>query len=96
MALKKDIEQYNGVILSYHRITDIQNIVNDKTIINICSYINHKQREKEQEQIRNNQYINNIYKVASNVELEYNDTLTVEEAYKFLKTIDKYRNAEDE
>lgn len=93
MALKKDIEQENGVILSYHRIAEIENIVNDSTKLKIISYVNQKQRQKE---INAGMYGDaRIYIMTSEEKLNYNDTLSIKEAYNYLKTTDTYKGAED-
>ncbi len=49
MALQKQIEQRNGIILNYHRIAVINKITNMVNVIEINSYINKEQREKEKE-----------------------------------------------
>ena len=49
MALKKEIELENGVILNYHRITSLNKITNISNNIEISSYTNEAQREKEYE-----------------------------------------------
>ena len=49
MALQKQIEQENGIILNYHRIAVINKITNMVNVIEINSYINKEQREKEKE-----------------------------------------------
>lgn len=95
MALSKIIIQNNGIPLSYHRISDIKNVINDKTYINVISYVNKDQREKEQNQPKYSPNKEEIYKVFSNEQVEYNDTLTIQEAYEYLKTLPKYENAED-
>lgn len=48
MALKKDIRMENGVTLSYHRVTSVDNITNISSIIQVASYIDAEEREKEQ------------------------------------------------
>lgn len=95
MALLKAIVQDNGVILNYHRIADIKNIVNDKTYLTVISYVNYDERIKEQNQPKYSPKKPNIYKIIETVNMDYNDTLTIENAYKYLKTLDKYKNAED-
>ena len=95
MALIKPIKQDNGIILSYHRISDIRNVVNDKTYIDIISYVNAEEREKEKNQPKYSPNKPNVYKVNSQEIIDYNDTLTIEEAYEYLKTLPKYEGSED-
>ncbi len=47
MALKKEIIQKNGIVLSYHRIASITNKTNKESVIEIISYINQKARNDE-------------------------------------------------
>lgn len=47
MGLKKTIELENGVVLNYHRITSINKITNISNSIEVSSYTNKTQREKE-------------------------------------------------
>lgn len=49
MALQKEIELENGVILNYHRITSLNKITNISNNIEISSYVNEYQRQKEYE-----------------------------------------------
>ena len=47
MALKKQIELENGIVVNYHRIVSINKITNNCNIIEVASYTSEKQREKE-------------------------------------------------
>ena len=47
MALQKDIKMENGVTLSYYRVTSVDNITNISSIIQLASYIDSVEREKE-------------------------------------------------
>lgn len=47
MALKKEIELENGVILNYHRITSLNKVTNIMNTIEVNSYISENQRNKE-------------------------------------------------
>ena len=49
MALQKEIELENGVVLNYHRITSLMKITNVSNNVEISSYTSVSQREKEQE-----------------------------------------------
>ncbi len=93
MALKKEIILENGISMNYHRIAEIQNVVNGKTILVIYSYVNQNQRNRE----KNNQlrYSDDIYKIIDRVITDYNDKLDIVSAYEYLKTIENYKDAED-
>ena len=93
MALEKTIILSNGVPMNYHRISEIKNIVNRNTQLEIISYVNQEQRNREKNyEIR---YADDIYKVVSQIKIEYNDKLDIKSAYEYLKTTEKYQNAED-
>ena len=47
MALQKEIILDNGIVLNYHRVVSINKITNLKNDIEVASYINAEQREKE-------------------------------------------------
>lgn len=94
MALLKAIKQKNGIILSYHRIKDIKNVINGNTLIEVCSYVDQEEREKEKTRTEFDS-IFDIYIANSTETHPYDDTLTVEQAYEYLKTLDKYKDAKD-
>ena len=95
MALSKPIKQNNGIVLSYHRIVDIRNVVNDKTYLDVVSYVDNEERIKEQNQPKYSPNRVEIYKVSAIFDLPYNDTLTIEEAYEHLKTLEVFEGSED-
>ena len=95
MALSKPIKQNNGIVLNYHRIANIRNVVNDKTYLDVISYVDKEEREKEQNQPKYSPSKENIYTVNNIYKLPYNDTLTIEEAYEYLKTLEDFEGSED-
>ena len=95
MALSKPIKQNNGIVLSYHRIVDIRNVVNDKTYLDVVSYVDNEERIKEQNQPKYSPNRAEIYKVSAIYDLPYNDTLTIEQAYEHLKTLQVFEGSED-
>lgn len=112
MALKKEIELENGIVLNYHRITSLNKVTNICNTIEVNSYINDKQREKEkiyqqlqkksasgeelteEEQEELNKGINVLVE-SDYINLDYNADMTIESAYEYLKTLEKYKDAED-
>lgn len=90
MALYKEIRQYDGVTTNYHRILYINKITNCRNAIAVCSYVDSSSRDDEK---------NNItlepYRQAVTYETEYNETMTVTNAYKYLKTLPEFEGAED-
>lgn len=97
MALKKEIELNNGIILNYHRITSINKITNNCNVVEISSYTSEKQREKEIEYYKSEDEDKtmNVFIDTTYVNMEYNENITIEEIYEYLKTLDKFKDAED-
>lgn len=97
MALQKKIELENGVIVNYHRIVSINKITNNQTIIEVGSYT---LKEKRQEEI---DYYNskdenksmNVFIDTTYITLEYDENKIIEDYYDYLKTTDKFKDAED-
>lgn len=110
MALQKEIELENGVTLNYHRITSLNKITNISNNIEISSYTNEKQRLKEkayqelqmkdteslteEEQLQLNKGID-VYIETEYINLPYNENMTIENAYEYLKNLDKYKDSID-
>lgn len=97
MALQKEIILNNGITLQYHRIVSINKITNNTTIIEIGSYINKEQREKELEYY-NSKDMNktmNVYIFTNYIEKEYNEKDTIDEIYKYLKTTETFKDSVD-
>ena len=94
MALKKEIELDNGVITSYHRIVSINKITNVSNLIELASYTNESKREEEKDAIKNGTEMN-IFINTEYITAEYDENITIEETYEYLKTLDKYNGAED-
>jgi hypothetical protein len=97
MALKKQVELYNGIITNYHRIVSINKITNNCNIIEVASYISEQQREKEKEYYNstNENKSMNIFIETSFVQKEYSENETIEECYKYLKTLEQFKEASD-
>nr|DAI88361.1 MAG TPA: hypothetical protein [Caudoviricetes sp.] len=112
MALKKEIELENGVMLNYHRIVSFNKITNISNVIEIASYTNEKQRKKEekyqeiQRKNANNEELSeeekkllkngiNVFIDTDMINIPYNEDMTIEKAYEYIKTTEKYSNAAD-
>lgn len=92
MALIKEIVLDNGIVLNYHRIASVHNITNQASIIEVASYTSKSKRDDEKEALKNNEPMD-IFIHSDYMEIPYNQTLDVDEAYEYLKTLDKYKNA---
>lgn len=97
MAIKKEIELENGIIVNYHRIVSINKITNDCNIIEVASYTSEKQRDKEKEYYRStdeNKQMN-VFIDTKYIQKDYSECETIEECYEYLKTLDKFKDAKD-
>lgn len=100
MALKKEIELENGVILNYHRIASINKVTNNITVIEIASYINEFQRQKEQDAIEKGQETGeaipmNVLIESTFINKEYIEDETIKDLYEYLKTTEIFKDAEN-
>lgn len=112
MALQKQIELENGVILNYHRITSLNKITNIVNTIEVSSYTNETQRNKEQQyqlvqkKSANNEELTeeeqklldngiNVFIDTDYINISYDENMTIESAYEYLKATEKYKNAEN-
>ena len=100
MALSKKKELENGVEVNYHRIVSINEIIGNETIIEVASYTSEEKRNEEKnalesgkksgEAVPMNVFINTNY-----INKEYSEKDTPENCYKYLKTLDEFKNAKD-
>lgn len=84
MALKKDIKQANGITTTYHRISFIDSFVNDHTSIGVWSFVDAESSHQQ-----------DAYRRAITYEKDYQENMTVEQAYDYLKTLPEFEGAED-
>lgn len=112
MALQKEIELENGIVLNYHRIASLNKITNISNIIEVNSYATESQRNKEiiyqnlqkrnanQEELTDKEKEDlengiNVYIESDFIQLPYDENMTIEDAYNYLKTTDKYKEGEN-
>lgn len=94
MGLRKEITLDNGVIVNYHRIVSLNNITNVSTIIEVGSYTSEEKREEEKVAIQNAQSID-VFIDTEYINKDYTENMTIEQAYDYLKTLDKFKSSED-
>ena len=94
MALKKEIELDNGVVVNYHRIVSINKITNSSNIIEIASYTNKEKRQQEVEALENATPMN-VFIHTEFLNKEYDENESIQDVYIYLKTIEKFKDAED-
>lgn len=94
MALYKEIEQQNGVVTKYHRIVSMNIITNIHNVIEVASYTSQAKREEEVQAIIDgtdrNMYIETIY-----ISAPYDQNMSIESAYEWLKQQSLFESAED-
>ncbi len=97
MALQKQIELENGIITNYHRIVSINKVTNNSIIIEIASYISKEQREKEityyESKDKNKQM--NVFVDTTYISVDYDENKNIQDLYNYLKTTEKFKEAED-
>ena len=97
MALRKKIKNKNDIELSYHRIVSLNKITNQTNILEIASYIDGEQRQIELDYYNStdpNKYMN-VFIDTNFLNCPYDETKTIEEYYDYLKTTEKFKDAED-
>lgn len=94
MAINKEIELDNGITVRYHRIVSINKITNTQNTIEVASYTSEEKRKEEKQAITEGKPMN-VFIDTNYIDTEYDENLTIEEAYDYLKTLDKFKNAED-
>lgn len=97
MALKKEITLDNGITVNYHRIVSINKITNNSNIIEIGSYTNEEKRQEEIDYYNSTEEDKsmNVFIDTTFINKEYNEAETIEEVYEYLKTTEKFKDAED-
>lgn len=88
MALKKSIKQSNGLVTDYHRIFFIQSLINKHISIAVLSYVDAQSRESENDN-------GTPYTAEITYEKPYEENMTIESAYQYLKTLPAFEGAED-
>lgn len=100
MALEKEINSNIGIPLTYHRIVSLNKITNVSNIIEIASYINKEKRQEEDDAMKRSLETGvaeqiNVYIESININKEYDENETIIDAYGYLKTLDKFKDAKD-
>ena len=94
MALLKSIELDNGVVLNYHRIVTITKITNHSTVLEIAGYTSKAKRDQEISQFENGEEVT-VYIETTFMSVDYDEKTTIKDWYDYLKTTEKYLDAED-
>ena len=92
MALIKEIELNNGVVVKYHRIVSINKITNNCNVIEVASYISEAKRQEEIEKLSKGEEMN-IFIETNYINKPYNEEETIKECYEYLKITDMFNGA---
>ena len=101
MALKKQITESNGVVTEYHRIAMVKIDTNQQNTILINSYLSEDGRQIEKDYIAGlynsieEGMMNWPYVEAYYLNCDYDEAMTIPNAYAYLKTLPKFEGAED-
>lgn len=97
MGLKKEIELGNGVIVNYHRIVSINKITNSSMIIEVASYTSEAKRQEEIDYYNSTEEDKsmNVFIDTTFIDKEYSENETIKDLYEYLKTTEKFKDAED-
>lgn len=97
MALKKEVQLENGIIVNYHRIVSINKITNNQIVIEVASYINENKRQEEIDYYNSTEQDKsmNVFIDTTYINTEYDENKTIKDLYEYLKTTQKFENAED-
>lgn len=100
MGLLKKVELDNGITVNYHRITSINKITNQTTMIEVSSYTSKDKREEEKRAIQEGQEKGeavemNVFIETTYINKDYEQNETIEDLYNYLKLQDKFKDAEN-
>lgn len=95
MAIIKEIELNNGVVVNYHRVVSVNNITNQSSIIEVAGYTNKSKREEEKQKISRGEEMN-IFIHTKYLNVPYDSNLNINSAYEYIKTLNDYSNSTDD
>ena len=97
MGLKKQIELDNGIIVNYHRIVSLNKITNSSNVVEVASYTSKSKRDEEIASLKSDEATNvNVFINTQYISKEYEENENIKNAYDFLKTLDQFKDSEDE
>lgn len=101
MALQVKITANNGIVTEYHRVASLNITTNQSNSIVVYSYLSEDARKLELE-IQSKTYTsladeptNYPYIETRHIGTDYDETMSVESAYEYLKTLPEFEGAED-
>lgn len=95
MAIIKAIELDNGITVNYHRIVTVISVVNNHITIEVASYINKSQREKEKKAIKERKPVS-VFVHSQWINIDFDPNFTLTDAYNYLKSLEDFKGGEDD
>jgi hypothetical protein len=95
MAIIKAIELDNGITVNYHRIVVVTSVVNNRVTIEVASYINKSQREKEKKAIEEFKPVS-VFIHSQWINIDFDFNFSVADAYNYLKSLEDFKGGEDD
>ena len=94
MGLNKRIELDSGVEVAYHRVANVNIATNVANSVMVASYTSEAKREEERRAVEEARPCDAFisYKV---YDLPYDQSMTIESAYGYLKTLPEFEGASD-
>ena len=94
MALSKRITEDSGVVMNYHRITDLHITTNGQNVINVSSYTSKAKRAEEKKCEESGNWDGfNAYIQCRTYITDYDQNMTIDKAYEHLKTLPDFDGA---
>ena len=99
MGIICPIEQPNGIVTNYHRITGLSILTNGSNVIEISSYISAAKRQEEAEHTArlmagDNNAECDVFINARVYSAEYDPSMTVKSAYEYIMSLPEFKDAE--
>lgn len=97
MALQKKIQKLNGIVLEYHRISMVKIDTNIQCTLLVESYLNEASRLKEKEILKVGIDKGGVlpYVESEYISLDYDENMSIRNAYEWLKQQPEFEGAKD-
>lgn len=94
MAIEKEVTRHNGLTFNYHRVVSVNGVSNRESIIEVASYLNKLERNKEAAAIQNGVPMDVIVSTQY-VTAPYDPNMGITGAYQYIKGIEPFTDPHD-
>lgn len=94
MGLSKMIALGSGVTINYHRIVGVNTITNVSNVIEVAGYTSRAKRAEEKAALESGEPMN-VYVDTSYIDVPYDQAMTINSAYAYIKELPEYEGATD-